>query len=64
MPELVTNNTSTQDIWANIHVPGSINSYIGDGHPTLNRESLQWAYKLLRNWVDLPIPSYREQMGV
>ncbi len=31
---------------------GSINSYIGDGHPTLHRESLQWVYKLLQNWVD------------
>ena len=26
--------------------------YIGDGHPTFNRESLYWVYKPLRTWVD------------
>ena len=37
---------------------------IGDGHPTLSRESLQWIHKPRRNWVDeltlytLPIPIY------
>ena len=38
--------------------------YIGDGHPTFNRESLQWVYKPLRTWVDFPIPYYMEIMGV
>ncbi len=34
--------------------------YIGDGHPTFNRESLWWVYKPLRTWVDEFIPYYME----
>ena len=37
---------------------------IWNGHPTFNRESLQWVYKPLRIWVDEFIPYHMEIMGV
>ena len=37
---------------------------IWNGHPTFNRESLQWVYKPLRTWVDEFIPYHMEIMGV
>ena len=38
--------------------------YIGDGHPTFNRNPYELGiYKPLRTWVDKFIPYYMEIMG-
>ena len=37
--------------------------YIGDGHPTFNRNPYNWYIKPYY-WVEIPIPYYMEIMGV
>ena len=37
---------------------------LGDGRPTLSRESLQWVYKLTPTIGLMTISNYREPMGV
>ena len=40
-------STDLEILNLNLDMCQGLTPYIGDGHPTLNRESLYWSYKIL-----------------